>query len=66
MTDFGSTGYGGPCLPLGDKPHRYIFTVFALKVDQLPLKADASGATVGFYLHQNSLGKVSFTATYGR
>jgi Raf kinase inhibitor-like YbhB/YbcL family protein len=66
MTDFGAPGYGGPCPPQGDKPHRYIFTVFALKVDQLPLKADASGAMVGFYLNQNSLGKASFTATYGR
>lgn len=65
-TDFGAPGYGGPCPPQGDKPHRYIFTVHALKVDQLPLKADASGAMVGFYLGQNSLGKASFTATYGR
>jgi Raf kinase inhibitor-like YbhB/YbcL family protein len=66
MTDFGAPGYGGPCPPAGDKPHRYIFTVYALKVDQLPLKAEASGAMVGFYLGQNSLGKASFTATYGR
>lgn len=66
MTDFGTTGYGGPCPPQGDKPHRYIFTVHALKVDQLPLKAEASGAMVGFYLGQNSLGKASFTALYGR
>ncbi len=66
MTDFGAPGYGGPCPPQGDKPHRYIFTVHALKVDQLPLKAEASGAMVGFYLGQNSLGKASFTATYGR
>src|SRR5579884_791937 len=33
MTDFGQPGYGGPCPPPGDKPHRYIFTVYALKVD---------------------------------
>jgi hypothetical protein len=66
MTDFGQPGYGGPCPPSGDKPHRYIFTVYALKVDQLPLKSDASGAMVGFYLNQNALGKASFTAKYGR
>jgi len=66
MTDFGQQGYGGPCPPQGDKPHRYIFTVYALKVDQLPLKKDASGAMVGFYLNQNALGKASLTATYGR
>ena len=66
MTDFGQPGYGGPCPPKSDKPHRYIFTVYALKVDQLPLKQEASGAMVGFYLNQNALGKASFTARYGR
>ncbi len=66
MTDFGQQGYGGPCPPQGDQPHRYIFTVFALKVDQIPLKQDASGAMAGFYLNQNALGKASLTATYGR
>lgn len=66
MTDFGQQGYGGPCPPQGDKPHRYIFTVYALKVDQLPLKKEASGAMVGFYLNQNALEKASLTATYGR
>lgn len=65
-TDFGQAGYGGPCPPAGDKPHRYIFTVYALKVDQLPLKSDASGAMVGFYLNQNALAKASVTGYYGR
>jgi Raf kinase inhibitor-like YbhB/YbcL family protein len=66
MTDFGQPGYGGPCPPPGDKPHRYIFTLYALKVDQLPLKQEASGAMVGYYLKQNALAKTSFTAMYGR
>ena len=66
MTDFGQPGFGGPCPPPGDKPHRYIFTVFALKVDQLPLKKEAPGAMVGYYLNQNVIGKASFTGTYGR
>ena len=29
-TDFGAPGYGGPCPPQGDHPHRYLFTVFAV------------------------------------
>jgi Raf kinase inhibitor-like YbhB/YbcL family protein len=66
MTDFGQPGYGGPCPPPGDKPHRYIFTVYALKIDQLPLKQEASGAMVGYYLNQNKLAKASLTALYGR
>ena len=28
-TDFGAPGYGGPCPPEGDHPHRYLFTVFS-------------------------------------
>ena len=65
-TDFGQPGYGGPCPPPGDKPHRYVFTVYALKVDHIPLQKEASGAMVGYYLNQNKLGKASFTAKYGR
>jgi Raf kinase inhibitor-like YbhB/YbcL family protein len=65
-TDFGAPGYGGPCPPLGDKPHRYIFTVHALKVDQLALDENASPAMVGFMLHANHLGRASLTARYGR
>ena len=66
MTDFGQPGYGGPCPPPGHKPHRYIFTVYALKTDQIPLQKEASGAMAGFYLNQNVLKKASFTAKYGR
>lgn len=66
MTDFGTTGYGGPCPPQGDKPHRYIFTLFALKLDKLPLDRKASGALVGFYLNANALAKATLEATYGR
>lgn len=29
--DFGDIGYGGPCPPLEDGPHRYRFTVYALE-----------------------------------
>lgn len=64
-TDFGGPGYGGPCPPPG-KPHRYIFTVYALKVEKLDLDANASGAMVGYYLNQNKLAKASITAKFGR
>jgi Raf kinase inhibitor-like YbhB/YbcL family protein len=64
-TDFGKPGYGGPCPPQGDKPHRYVFTVHALKVDRIDADENASGARVGDMLNANKLGKASFTATYG-
>ena len=65
-TDFGKPGWGGPCPPKGDKPHRYIFTVHALKVDKLDVPEDATAALVGFMINANRIGKASFTGVYGR
>ena len=65
-TDFGSAGFGGACPPQGDKPHRYIFTVYALKTDKLDVPADATAALVGFMINANKLASASFTAKYGR
>ena len=65
-TDFGAAGYGGACPPPGDKPHRYLFTVYALKVDKLDLPADASAAYVGYMTHANSLGSATLTVKYAR
>lgn len=65
-TDFGQPGYGGPCPPEGDKPHRYQFTVHALSTEKLPLDENASAAMVGFYIHNHSLGKAVLTAQFGR
>jgi Raf kinase inhibitor-like YbhB/YbcL family protein len=31
INDFGKPGYGGPCPPHGDRPHRYRFRLSALK-----------------------------------
>jgi len=64
-TDFGSPGYGGACPPPG-KPHRYIFTVHALKVDKLDVPADATAAFIGFMTTANQLGAAKLTVTYGR
>lgn len=64
--DYGVAGWGGTCPPTGDKPHRYVFTVYALKVDKLEIPAHATAALAGFMVHANSQGTVSFTARYGR
>jgi Raf kinase inhibitor-like YbhB/YbcL family protein len=65
-TDFGAPGFGGACPPKGDKPHRYIFTVHALKTDKIEVPPDASAALVGFMVNANRIGKASFEARYGR
>jgi len=76
--DTGATGangnYGGPCPPQGDKPHRYIFTLYALAVDKVEVAGGVpktgSAGLYGFVLNKGVgaalLGKASFTATYGR
>jgi hypothetical protein len=65
-TDFGVSAWGGVCPPQGDKPHRYIFTIYALKTDKLDIPKDATAALTGYMIHANMLGKASFTAKYGR
>jgi Raf kinase inhibitor-like YbhB/YbcL family protein len=65
-TDFGAPGYGGPCPPEGDHPHRYLFTVFAVSVESLPANADTSVAIIGFQLHFNTLAKAAIMGLYKR
>ena len=65
-TDFGAPGWGGPCPPVGDKPHRYNFTLHALKVEKLELPAGATASLAGYMINANSIGKASFTGKFGR
>ena len=65
-TDFGAAGYGGPCPPAGDKPHRYYFRLYALKVEKLDLPPTATAAFVGFNVMANSLGVAELMAVYSR
>jgi Raf kinase inhibitor-like YbhB/YbcL family protein len=76
--DTGATGangnYGGPCPPAGDKPHRYVFTLYAVAVDDVQkaggVPKTGTAALYSFVLNKglgsNLLGTASFTATYGR
>jgi len=77
--DTGATGgngnYGGPCPPVGDAPHHYIFTLYALDVPNVDTAAGiprtGTAGLFGFALGRaglgaHVLGKATFTATYGR
>ncbi len=66
VSNYGQAGYGGACPPKGDKAHRYIFTVYALKVGKLDLDSKAMPALVGFYLNNNAIAKASLIAYYAR
>lgn len=63
--DAGFAYYAAPCPPVGDQPHHYQLTVFAVKVPKLPLDAESSGARVGFNLHFNTLAKAQVVGVYG-
>ena len=65
-TDFGKPGYGGPCAPVGDNVHRYIFTLHAVDLKTLPVTADTSAAIVGFYLNFHTLAKASLIGLFRR
>jgi len=64
-TDFGAPGWGGPCPPVGDKPHRYNFTLHALKVERLDVSG-ASASLAGYMVNANSIGKAKLTGRFGR
>lgn len=64
VTDFGRTGYGGPCPPPG-KPHRYYFRVFALDT-KLDLPAGATKADVERAMAGHIMAKGELMGKYGR
>jgi len=64
--DYSEYGYGGPCPPKGDKKHRYIFTLYALDVEKIDVKQDASPALVSFMIRQHVIRKSTFEAFYQR
>ncbi|PLZ00113.1 YbhB/YbcL family Raf kinase inhibitor-like protein [Burkholderia sp. WAC0059] len=62
--DYGTVGFGGAAPPRGDKPHRYIFRVHALKVAQLPVTPDTTNAVARFMTHLNEIASASYTGLY--
>lgn len=63
--DFGDAGYGGPCPPEGDDPHRYVFTAYA-SGSALDLQPGFSAADLETALEDDLLARGRLTATYGR
>lgn len=58
-------GYDGPCPPWNDSiEHRYVFTVYALDVAQLPLDGKFGGPEVRAALAGHVLAEASITGTY--
>ncbi|EMU9121429.1 YbhB/YbcL family Raf kinase inhibitor-like protein [Providencia stuartii] len=66
VSDFGQLGYGGCCPPEGGSPHRYIFCVYALSIESLPVTAETSNAVIRYLIHTNTIQKAEFTTLYKR
>lgn len=63
---FGDIGYSGPCPPRDGGPHRYVFTIYALKVDKLNLPANPDPAFVKAALESSTILSTTLQAQYER
>jgi len=58
-------GYDGPCPPWNDEIiHHYIFTVYALDIEKLPLDGRFGGPEVRAAIQSHVLAEASLTGTY--
>lgn len=58
-------GYDGPCPPWNDElPHRYIFTLYALDIDKLPVQGNLSGSEALALMQGHVLAQASITGIY--
>jgi len=62
---FGDRGYGGPCPPEDDAPHRYRFVLYALR-DRLGLEAGASPQDVRAAIGERAIARGQLTGRFGR
>jgi Raf kinase inhibitor-like YbhB/YbcL family protein len=64
INDYGTRGYGGPCPPPGSV-HRYILSLYALKVEKLPIGQDAPPAKAVKQIEADALAVARMTVRYG-
>ena len=58
-------GYDGPCPPWNDElMHRYVFTVYALNIDRLPVEGLFTGLQVLAAMNGHILAQASLSGTY--
>jgi len=62
---FGDRGYGGPCPPAGDAPHRYVFLVYALR-SPLGLDAGAAADDVRAAIDEHAIARGRLVGRFGR
>jgi Raf kinase inhibitor-like YbhB/YbcL family protein len=65
QNDFKRTGYGGPCPPPGDSPHRYFFRLYALDTE-IQLRAGAGREEFARAIEDHILAGGHLMGTYQR
>lgn len=65
VNDFGDAAYAGPCPPVGDEPHDYVFTVYALS-EPSDLEEGFSASALDAVLDQFAIARGTLAGTYGR
>ncbi|TAM92638.1 YbhB/YbcL family Raf kinase inhibitor-like protein [bacterium] len=66
LTSFGTAGYGGPCPPVGDPPHHYHVTLYALDLPVLSLPGQAGIADLRDAMKGHVLATATLVGTYRR
>lgn len=66
VTDFGHTGYGGPCPPKGNGRHRYAFILRALDIPSLGLAQGAKKNELEKAMAGHILAEARMTGVYKR
>ena len=65
FNDFGNQGYGGPCPPRGNPPHRYKFRLFALS-EKLDFKGRVTRGQLMDAMEGKILDEAILMGRYGR
>lgn len=65
VNDFGAEGYGGPHPPPGDRPHRYVFRLYALR-EPLALAPGFNAHDIHTAIEGKVLGSGELVGIYAR
>ena len=66
ITDFGNTGYGGACPPVGHGKHRYNFTIYALDIEKLNVTSNSKPIEVEAQVKKHALAQSTITGLFER
>jgi len=66
VNDFRKIGYGGPCPPRGDRPHRYQFQLLALSKDRIEVPTRPTSRAIERVARESLLEEATFVGIYGR